>query len=278
MVATVATAGGPAVLERLAHLEAENRRLRRAGVIIFVIVVIPLLMGQARPAGKVVECEQLILRDAGGRRRGEFSCAGGPPRLLLFDENGMCRLSLAVEADGSAGVLIHDAKGRVWTAIRVRADGEPQLGPDDATPQAPVRPAVVPPDAPSRPELLRRAEPIYRRFCQTCHGRDGRGTQVRDSMPTIPDFANARWQLARSDVQLLTSILSGQGTDMPPFDEKVTPAQARDLVAYIRAFAPGTWALSAGEPSGDFEARFRTLQRQWDELERQRHELMKPMR
>ena len=39
---------------------------------------------------------------------------------------------------------------------------------------------------------------IFRRFCTSCHGSDGRGTTLRYQTPSIPDFTSQVWQQRRS--------------------------------------------------------------------------------
>src|SRR5215475_11533418 len=48
---------------------------------------------------------------------------------------------------------------------------------------------------------------LFRRFCQGCHGADGRGAG-RD----VPDFTRSAWQEKRTDTQLVVTILEGKGT------------------------------------------------------------------
>jgi len=55
---------------------------------------------------------------------------------------------------------------------------------------------------------------------------------------------------------------------MPAFRGRVNDEQARDLAAYIRAFGP-TPAAPSEVPASDFERRFRELQDQWNELQKQ---------
>ncbi len=112
----------------------------------------------------------------------------------------------------------------------------------------------------------------YQRYCLACHGTDGRGTAVRQGMPTIPDVTSPAWQSSRSDAQLTVSILEGYGKLMPPFRDHVTGPQAERLTAYVRAFGPrkqpGATA-AGGAVAGDFDERMRQLQEQWKELEAQ---------
>jgi mono/diheme cytochrome c family protein len=107
------------------------------------------------------------------------------------------------------------------------------------------------------------AEPLYAKFCQRCHGEDGRGTAVRDIFPKIPDFIAAGWQKQRSDVQLMASILAGKGVSMPSFRKHLSNDQVRDLVAYVRGLA-----LRPAQDSGDdSERRFRALQQDFHDLD-----------
>lgn len=87
-------------------------------------------------------------------------------------------------------------------------------------------------------------------------------------MPTIPDFASRDWQTRANTSELVNSILDGKGTLMPAFRGRVNDEQARDLAAYIRAFGPAPAAPSE-VPTTDFERRFRELQNQWNELQKQ---------
>jgi hypothetical protein len=67
---------------------------------------------------------------------------------------------------------------------------------------------------------------------------------------------------------LVVSILDGKGTEMPPFRGKLSREQARELVAFIRGFSP-TPAKPARTPADDFEARFRKLENELEDLIRQ---------
>src|SRR5262249_34383907 len=102
---------------------------------------------------------------------------------------------------------------------------------------------------------------LFRQHCVKCHGADGTGRDTRRHQPKIPNFTNASWQAQRSDAQLLTSILNGKGKEMPPWQGKISEAQARSLVGSVRAFAPTTESPcqedyeqpSPAEPAGNAE-------------------------
>jgi quinol-cytochrome oxidoreductase complex cytochrome b subunit/mono/diheme cytochrome c family protein len=119
---------------------------------------------------------------------------------------------------------------------------------------------------------LRVATGLFRQYCVTCHGPEGRGTAMRASMPPIPDFTERTWQKGHSDPQLRVSILDGKGVYMPAFGSRLSTEQARDLIAYVRAFGAPE-ANAAAAPASDFDKRFQQLQHQWDELDKQLHRL-----
>jgi quinol-cytochrome oxidoreductase complex cytochrome b subunit len=168
---------------------------------------------------------------------------------------------------------------------RVVKEGPKEL----VVPTGPREPAVVPQPGPGQQAL--RAEPsaelanrtrmatvFYRQYCLTCHGGNGKGSEMRPSMPTIPDFTSRAWEESRSDPELAVSILDGKGTLMPAFRGRVNDDQARDLRAYVRAFGPPS-KVEAKRPPGptdDFEEQYRKLQEQWETLQNQLKELAPP--
>jgi mono/diheme cytochrome c family protein len=154
--------------------------------------------------------------------------------------------------------------------------------PTPIVPPSPDRPTVVPPlkavtPAAASEEVAARtraATVLFRQYCLSCHGIDGRGLDIKPAMPTIPDFTSRAWQEGIRDPQLGVSILDGKGTLMPAFRGRVTDEQARDLGAYVRAFGPARQPTPEATTT-DFEQRFLELQAQWNELERQLRELPK---
>jgi mono/diheme cytochrome c family protein len=107
----------------------------------------------------------------------------------------------------------------------------------------------------------------FQRSCAVCHGNDGRGGEMRGTLPSIPDFTAGAWQEARNDPQLVVSVLEGRGTGMPPFRDKLSRDQARELVAFIRSLGPSQARATRTSPD-DFEARFQQLLAEFEDLRR----------
>jgi mono/diheme cytochrome c family protein len=117
---------------------------------------------------------------------------------------------------------------------------------------------------------------LFRQYCGKCHGADGTGSAVHGALPEIPNFTDGSWQGRRGDAQLLASILDGKGSDMVGFRRKISQKQAAELVAYIRAFAPGTKTPPVQQTPNSakhFDDEFTRLQKERDELQRQFQEL-----
>ena len=72
----------------------------------------------------------------------------------------------------------------------------------------------------------------YKTKCQMCHAADGSGdTPAGKAMKALP--FNSPDVLKASDSDLIAIVKNGKGK-MPAFDGKITDAQIKDVVAYIR--------------------------------------------
>ncbi len=68
--------------------------------------------------------------------------------------------------------------------------------------------------------------------CGLCHGPDGKG-KVKD----VPDFTDAAWQQKTSDAAMTEQIKKGMLPKMPAYEGKVSDAEIKALIRYIRSFA-----------------------------------------
>jgi len=92
-------------------------------------------------------------------------------------------------------------------------------------------------------------------YCASCHGEDGRGSPVRAAEGDRPPVVFDRAWLAKNDAEELRGkiwhMLAKNGSAMPHFAGRITDAQARQIVAWLRAADARTGAASpgSGQPS-----------------------------
>src|SRR5262249_47054197 len=103
------------------------------------------------------------------------------------------------------------------------AEPQPSLAPAPTTGAPP--PATQDPRPSPRDLSIRAGSQTFQRSCTACHGRDGRGGEMRGNLPEIPDFTARAWHEARTDPQLIVSVTEGKGTGMPPFRDKLSRDQ-----------------------------------------------------
>jgi hypothetical protein len=122
------------VTARLDRLEREGRRWRRVALGSWLAVAALFLLGQSPPraarppgAGRTVEAERFVLRDARGRAGATLGWeADDTPRLTLHDAHGQSRAVLTIGAGGAPGLTLLDADGAtVRAALIVGSDGAP---------------------------------------------------------------------------------------------------------------------------------------------------------
>jgi mono/diheme cytochrome c family protein len=163
-----------------------------------------------------------------------------------------------VLSDGDADLLVKFVRG--FAGGRQVVEDEPEASPAAALP--PVRRPPIP-----DPRVTSEVVAFFRRHCINCHGRDGRGSTLRESAPQIPDLTNHAWNERRSDAQLMASILDGKGNRMPAFRDRLGPIPVDGLIAHLRSFDPSHTKRGAAQPD-QFEQRYRQLQEKMDALRR----------
>ncbi|MFQ5656964.1 MAG: hypothetical protein ACE5G5_05440 [Candidatus Methylomirabilales bacterium] len=118
------------LVQRLDRQERRDRRLKWiAGLGLFAIAAV--LIGQATAGNgnlsKVVQSEQFLLRDGGGKARAWLNVSDGAVNLALADSNETRRAMLSVAADGTPGLGLYDKNERKRVTLGMKWDGLPFL-------------------------------------------------------------------------------------------------------------------------------------------------------
>lgn len=76
---------------------------------------------------------------------------------------------------------------------------------------------------------------VYAKNCASCHGKDGKGDTVMGKKTKARDYTDAKVQASFTDAEAIKVINDGKDK-MKGYKDKVTAAEAKELVTYIRAF------------------------------------------
>ena len=84
----------------------------------------------------------------------------------------------------------------------------------------------------------RPAPQLYRRYCVSCHGSDGKSKTSKGKFNHARDLTDAQWQDDVSDERMFNSIRNGRNTrgNMPGFAGKLSETEINSLVTFVRAF------------------------------------------
>jgi mono/diheme cytochrome c family protein len=74
----------------------------------------------------------------------------------------------------------------------------------------------------------------YAKNCESCHGANGEGgvVKIEDKDVKIPSLKSDH-AMKRTDERMIKIISEGD-EEMPPFKDKMTPAEITDLVKFVR--------------------------------------------
>jgi cytochrome c oxidase cbb3-type subunit 2 len=144
--------------------------------------------------------------------------------------------------------------------------------------QKPGTPIAIPPETPATPESMLHGRQLFQKMeCWKCHGPAGHGngpsastlTDSKDNPIRPYNFSTgSRFKCGDSNRDLYRIFMTGlDGTPMPSFADQIKPADAWDLVHFLRTLQPNvpspeaavwnTWAVSHGaelKPIGPTEA------------------------
>ncbi len=83
------------------------------------------------------------------------------------------------------------------------------------------------------------AAALYGKSCASCHGKDGKGDTKMGKKAGAKDYTTAegqKWSDADGVKAILEGVKDGDKSKMKGFTGKVTDAEAKELVTYIRTF------------------------------------------
>ncbi len=79
------------------------------------------------------------------------------------------------------------------------------------------------------------ARKLYMTHCKTCHGENGKPTDLGVGLEAR-DFSDAAWQAKATDEQIIKQINDGTPEKMMPFKEKLSQDEIKSLVPVVRSF------------------------------------------
>jgi len=84
----------------------------------------------------------------------------------------------------------------------------------------------------------RTAAQLYRKYCVTCHGTDGRSKTSKGRFSHARDLTDKAWQNDVSDERIFNSIMNGRNArgNMPSFSKNLSAEEADSLVKFVRKF------------------------------------------
>jgi len=82
----------------------------------------------------------------------------------------------------------------------------------------------------------RSAPQLYRRYCISCHGDDGRAKTSKGKFSHARDLSDPQWQAEVSDERIFNSIMNGRNVrgNMPAFGKKLSEQETNSLVDFVR--------------------------------------------
>jgi len=88
----------------------------------------------------------------------------------------------------------------------------------------------------------RPAAQVYRRYCVSCHGTDGRAQTSKGKFSHARDLSDAQWQGEVSDERIFNSITNGRNVrgNMPAFANKLNEKEINSLVEFVRRLKEGS--------------------------------------
>jgi len=76
-------------------------------------------------------------------------------------------------------------------------------------------------------------EKVYKAKCASCHGPDGKGETAAGKVTKARDICTA--EVKKETDAVWTDIIVKGKNKMPSYDKKITDAEVKDVIAYMRS-------------------------------------------
>ena len=92
---------------------------------------------------------------------------------------------------------------------------------------------------PKTAESIEAGKGLYKRFCASCHGPNGKGDGgMALSGGTPSDLTDETWDYGSTDGEIFITIRDGVSSDMLAYKEKLNEKQIWQVVNFIRSIGP----------------------------------------
>jgi hypothetical protein len=145
MTSQTANENYAALLGRLKKLERENRKMKRFGALVVVVIAVLVLTGQAGK-NRALDADSLVIRDANGRVRIELGIGDDTsPTLRMYggSDSKNASLSLRSSQKGSTLSFMTLPSGVPFLILSSEGEDGPSLLLQDRTGGAAIQPASV---------------------------------------------------------------------------------------------------------------------------------------
>jgi hypothetical protein len=113
-----------AICHRVDKLERENRKLRWCALVLLLSASTLILMGQAKPANRIIEAQKFVLKDDKGKIRAWMGLYGTGSEIVLGNDSAQPMMRLLVSTDAGNLHFYGSHKGGMTLAVD---SGDPSL-------------------------------------------------------------------------------------------------------------------------------------------------------
>ena len=88
-------------------------------------------------------------------------------------------------------------------------------------------------------ESIAAGQPVYRRYCASCHGINAEGGSGSDISPPAPDLTDSEWKNGSTDGEIFSVIKNGVPPElnMGPWGDSIKDTDIWNVVNYLKSLA-----------------------------------------